>query len=225
LSTPTVPALEDGTVVVSTDSPRTFLIEGGRRRSIPDEATLVTHRLVAAPRVPLPDTEIDPLPPGPALPPAPKATAQVKTFLGGGHYMDTGATLLGSGELTAVTRTYNITWLSGFTGGVIVTLQDESGVVIAASPLQRYGVDGTALGRSDRTESWSASFSPELVARTRSIAIVHAWVPKVDLLGTVLIVIEVGKFLWELFQILIGKGSAGGGEGPKLPGPLLPSPI
>jgi hypothetical protein len=221
----TAVAFEDGTLLVSADSPRTFLVEDGHRRPIPDEATLIAHRLHARPRISLPDPDIDSLPMGSALAAQPQATVRAKTDLGGGHYMDSSAVLSPSGELSVTTRTWNITWLSGFHGGVIVTLQDENDVVIASTGQQVYGVDGTIIGRSDYTATWTALFPPDVIARTRSIVVLHAWVPRVDLIGAVRLFVELVKAVRDLIDALKNKGSAGGAQGPKLPGPMIPPVI
>src|SRR5690606_37709390 len=55
---------------------------------------------------------------------------------------------------------------------------DENGIVIdSTKQMHRFGVDGTAIGRSDRTDSWVEYIDPNDARRTRKIAASHTWEP------------------------------------------------
>src|SRR3954447_21158783 len=95
-----------------------------------------------------------------------ETSVHIDTFLGAGHYMTTDATLSADGVINAFTRTRSVTWFGGFTGGVQVLLVDANGVVIGTTNQRRYGVDGTKIGRSDRTENWTQSIDPSISSRT-----------------------------------------------------------
>jgi hypothetical protein len=95
----------------------------------------------------------------------------------GGRYMYTRATLQRSGELAGqldvVTRTKNNVKLTGFTGGVFILLRTADGAVIGVTDQQKFGVDGQWIGRYDRTDYWSWSFSPEVAAATAYMEIIQ----------------------------------------------------
>jgi hypothetical protein len=100
--------------------------------------------------------------------------------LGAGHFMHTRAALtIATGQLNAWTRTKTVTWFGGFRGGVAVLLADGDDNVMAVgqTPFQTYGVDGTAIGRSDRTDSWSAQIDPADAQRVERMLVFHTWNP------------------------------------------------
>lgn len=140
-----------------------------------------------------------------------EASVHVDSFLGAGHYMTTDATLSSDGVINAFTRTRSVTWFGGFTGGVQVLMVDENGVVIGTTGQRRYGVDGTKIGRSDRTEHWTETIDPSIANRTVKLAAIHAWTPKVNMAQIIGTAIEVGKFIWDLLEEVNRKDSADGG--------------
>ncbi|MCA0757315.1 hypothetical protein KP806_19850 [Paenibacillus sp. N4] len=95
----------------------------------------------------------------------------------GGRYMYTRATLQRSGalagQLDVVTRTKNNVKLTGFTGGVFILLRTADGAVIGVTDQKKFGVDGQWIGRYDRTDYWSWSFSPEVAAATAYMEIIQ----------------------------------------------------
>ena len=91
---------------------------------------------------------------------------------------------------------------------------DADGVAIGSTTMHSFGVDGTRIGTSDRTENWTEYVDPAIANRTASLTVTHAWVPKVEMEEMVRISIEVGKFIWDLIQIINAAGNAGGGTGP-----------
>ncbi|MCZ8521974.1 MULTISPECIES: hypothetical protein [Paenibacillus] len=95
----------------------------------------------------------------------------------GGRYMYTKATLQRSGplagKLDATTRTKNSVKFTGFTGGVFILLRNADNAVIGVTEQHKYGVDGTWLGRYDRTDYWTHNFAPEVAADTTSLEIIQ----------------------------------------------------
>jgi hypothetical protein len=83
-----------------------------------------------------------------------------------------------SGALNAVTHIWEVTELRGFVGAVAVVLTDANKTPLWVSPTQKYGVDGRAMGTSDRTENWTANVPAALLQHTRGIAIVQRWDPR-----------------------------------------------
>lgn len=93
-------------------------------------------------------------------------------------YMETTFGLNSAGRLTARTKTWTNVKLKGFTGGVYIVFVDASGSPVWNSEQQRYGVDGTMVGKSDRTENWSANVPPEIRSQIKGYAIVHEYTPR-----------------------------------------------
>jgi hypothetical protein len=200
----------DGTLIMSPTSPAIYLIEGGQRRWIPDPTTFEAMGFRWENVQTLPDVAVNQIPLGPPLPPIHRLAIHVDTFLGAGHYMTTDATLA-NGVLKAITRTRTVTWLGGFTGGVHVVLADANDIVIGTSNQQTFGVDGTFIGRSDRTEHWSENIDPDIARRTARLGVVHAWAPKVDTAEMVRRAIEIGKVIWELIAEANQEDGSGAG--------------
>jgi hypothetical protein len=119
--------------------------------------------------------------------------------LGSGHYMDTNVALTPDGKLSVTTRTRTVTWFGGFTGGVMVGMVDANGIVLDRA-VNRFGVDGTAVGRSDRTEPWEAYFSPDTANRATQLFIAHYWDPKVKMEEMVRIGIIVVEIIVEILR-------------------------
>jgi hypothetical protein len=142
----------------------------------------------------------------------------VYTFLGAGHHMWTNAGMLTSaGLLQANTRTKSQTWFGGFTGGVEITIQDRDGFIIWITPPRRFGVDGTAIGRSDRTDYWEANPPREIIDQATTLAVAHFWSPNWQqnlnrwlAVGTQ-IATAIGAIRTQV------SGGAGGGVGPPNP--------
>ena len=92
--------------------------------------------------------------------------------------MYTRFTLNPNGNLYTTTRTWTKVKLKGFTGGVFIALTDVSGFPIWTTTQQRYGVDGTWIGKSDRTETWQAKVPADILARVEGYAIVQEHTPR-----------------------------------------------
>ncbi|XWK87470.1 MAG: hypothetical protein U7127_25260 [Phormidium sp.] len=116
----------------------------------------------------------------PPLPPPNILTAkQQHNDVGGGH-METSVTVYDTGRLDAVTRTWTNVKMAGFRGGVVVVLLDVNNHRLWASGLRTYGVDGTWIGRSNRTESWSEQVPSEVISRVSGCEIIHQHNPSDD---------------------------------------------
>ncbi len=93
-------------------------------------------------------------------------------------YMNTSFNLDSNGNLNAITKTWTTVRLSGFTGGVSIVFVDASGSAVWSTEQQRYGVDGTVIGNSKRTESWQAKVPPEIRSQIKGYAIVQEPTPR-----------------------------------------------
>jgi len=114
------------------------------------------------------------------LAPGGQIVLDLDSFLGAGHYMTTHGVLrkiTGGGHVDATTRTRTITMFGGFHGGVNMVYSDAEGFPVGMSATQRYGVDGTWIGRSDRTDYWSEELSEDWATRTTTITLFHFWQP------------------------------------------------
>jgi hypothetical protein len=115
-----------------------------------------------------------------------------------GHFMQSWVWLRGT-ELTVRTRTETVTWFGGYTGGVSVILFDADGRRIPHDDIRyRYGVDGRAFGSGWREVTEVYQLPRNVSDAAESIAILHYWDPKVDLVDVSL---QVAVFIWELIEI------------------------
>ena len=85
--------------------------------------------------------------------------------------------LYSKGHIDAQTRTRTITWFGGFHGTVYLVFSDANGIPKGMSQSHVFGVDGTWIGQSDRTNYWSEDIDPGVAAATASLAIFHSWAP------------------------------------------------
>ncbi|MBT2523486.1 hypothetical protein [Arthrobacter sp. ISL-28] len=97
--------------------------------------------------------------------------------MGAGHYMRTHADFYDNGGIAAWTRTESVTWFGGYVGTVAVIVYDKNGFFIDATPVQAFGVNGTAWGGSDRTDTWYHTWDAEFAARAAggTLLAVHSW--------------------------------------------------
>lgn len=206
--------VDDGSIVVVGDE--TFLMEQGALRPVKSEAAAVGLAQPDRPVSFLSVEEARSLPVGEvfAAPAENIDTGLVYTFLGSGHQMWTRAILdRGTNRLQAQTRTRCYTWFGGFTGGVQITANEANGMIAWTSPARRFGVDGTMIGRSDRTDAWLEQIPPEIVAKTASLTIFHFWSPdwmkNLDQwLKVGIQVAEAVKVLLGLFGVKVGSGGS-----------------
>jgi hypothetical protein len=82
---------------------------------------------------------------------------------------------MSTGVLNANTRTATYTWFGGFKGGVQVAIVDDTGFVKAITPTQRYGVDGTWIGKSQQNVNWTYQFSQDEMKNVMYMQIFHFW--------------------------------------------------
>jgi hypothetical protein len=92
--------------------------------------------------------------------------------LGSKRWMSTDATLSGT-TLYAVTTTHAGERLRGYHGCVTVLFQNSVGAVLGQTAVQRYGVDGSAIGTNHRVVAWNNPVSAAIAANTTSLAIQH----------------------------------------------------
>jgi hypothetical protein len=101
-------------------------------------------------------------------------TASRSDAVGLGQFMTTSATATCSGAtINAITRTRatNVYW--GFRGCVAFDLFDGGGKLMRRTAPTCFGVDGTLIGVSDRTDAVSQPLTPAEAASLRAIAIIH----------------------------------------------------
>jgi hypothetical protein len=95
--------------------------------------------------------------------------------VGAGQFMTTSATATCSNAtIAATTRTMTTNAFWGFHGCVAFDLIDGSARVMRRTPAMCFGVDGTFVGRSDRTDTFTQSMTPAEAASLRMIGIVHS---------------------------------------------------
>ena len=159
-----------------------YVVEGGQRRLIPDRVALLDLGLDASNVEVVADAELEkiPLAAEPELAPGQQLTLDLYSFLGSGHYMQTWGVLRKTdwgGRIDATTRTWTITMFGGFRGGVNILYTDAEDFPVGMSPTQSFGVDGTWIGRSNRTDYWSADLTQDQATRTTKITIFQFWNP------------------------------------------------
>jgi hypothetical protein len=93
------------------------------------------------------------------------------------HRMTTHGVMLRSGHVDATTRTLTRTWFGGFHGAVQILFEDAHGITIGATDIYTFGVDGTWIGRSDRTDYWTEEVGTNVAGRTSAIHVLHFWNP------------------------------------------------
>jgi hypothetical protein len=135
----------------------------------------------------------------------------VHTNMGANHFMDTHGTLLKTGHIDATTRTRTGTLLGGFHGGVAITLDDANGITIGGTTGRHvFGVDGTWIGRSDRTDYWSEDVGPGLAERATAIHVYHFWAPQYSAIQTIVNkAVEAAKPAIEVYNQIKGAGGDG----------------
>lgn len=178
----TLSDLGDGTLVTSDRDGDTFLITAGRRQLVTNVSALFAAGI--DPRQARPVTlaapQLDQLPLAENPVAALVGTNQIDTgdvFLGAGHYMHTWGTISGTGQIAMQTRTRTVTWFGGYHGAVRLIACDGSGAPTFQSQDHRYGVDGTMIGTSDRTDAWWETMTADQANRTTQVAIFHVWDP------------------------------------------------
>lgn len=152
--------LTDGTILTSAADGAPYLFQDGRRKRILSPAGVLAAGVdlhsSAAQQLTLSEEQLQRIPSAGLL--APAGTRQFDsglTHLGTNHWMRTWGVLeLGTGQISAQTRTATFTWFGGYHGATYVIFSDANDAPVFQSSLHRYGVDGTAIGTSDRTDAW-----------------------------------------------------------------------
>ena len=156
-------------LLISVTVPSTFLYSGveAKAQSIAPETDLAPESA--------PETDLAPQSTTLTFPV--QGTSEKTVWKKKGH-MKTSFDLDSNGNLNATTKTWSDSKLAGFTGGVIIAFTDASGIAIWSTEQQRYGVDGKAIGNSNRTENWQAKVPPEILSRIGGYAIVQEHTPR-----------------------------------------------
>jgi hypothetical protein len=169
----------DGCLLASPPDAPIYVVLNGARRWIPDPQTFNARGYDWNDVEAVSATELGLIPLGTPIPSV--KTLSVDTgnvFLGNGHYMHTTASLTAeNGAIGAITRTWTITMFGGYHGGVSLLLVDSNGALVHPTPVMRYGVDGTAIGQSDRTDAWQNSMPQQDTGRVDTIHVIQAWDP------------------------------------------------
>jgi hypothetical protein len=180
-------AWADGTLIAAWPEPRVYVMQGGKKNWITSSQVFTAYgynwnqiRVISS-------VEMNAIPEGPpdygptpgAVPPELNVNTG-RQFLNAGHYMETNAKFTrADGVVAGGTTTETITLLGGFHGGVYGILADAGGVPVPGgqSPLYRYGVDGTLIGNSKRTDGWSFPSNPTQAVNVHSLSIFQIWAP------------------------------------------------
>ena len=161
--------------------PRIFVVRDGKRYPILDFRSFRDAGYDPSQVQKIPDAELDTLPlVRPKLGPGEQIVLDLNTFLGSGHYMTTWGVMRktdSGAHVDATTRTRTITMFGGFRGGVNMVYSDINGFPVGMSDTQTYGVDGTWIGRSDRTDYWSQDLPSDWANRTTALTILQFWNP------------------------------------------------
>ncbi|WP_374969012.1 hypothetical protein [Terrabacter sp. BE26] len=185
------PSIPHGALITSRADGSSYLMAPGGLQQIMSPGQITGNpylNLHSAPRFELTPELIDDLSsPAPTRDgtAAPLATGEFRAvsfdsgdvFLGAGHWMRTWGTLAQSGQVAAMTRTRTLTWFGGYHGGVHLIAVDGDEAPVWMSQLHRFGVDGTWIGQSDRTDAWWEDMPLDQLVRVQKFYIFQAWAP------------------------------------------------
>jgi hypothetical protein len=102
-------------------------------------------------------------------------TASQTDQVGSGEFVSTSTIVDRGAEMMYTTvHTWTTNWFWGFHGCVEFDLLSAGGAVATHSQTVCYGVDGTAIGRSDRTDKISWHLRPYTASVVRSVRIIHS---------------------------------------------------
>jgi hypothetical protein len=95
--------------------------------------------------------------------------------VGAGQFMTT-TTVVDrlNATMNSTVRTWTTNWFWGFHGCVAFDLLDGAGKVITHSQRPCFGVDGTAIGQSDRTDQLQWHLTASQASAIRSVRIIHS---------------------------------------------------
>lgn len=206
----------DGTSSCGTPNlapPRLYVMRGGHLHLIRDARQFRKAGYDRLAVQVIPDAELESLPLAveAQLAPGEEIILDLDSFLGAGHYMTTYGVLRKAaegGHVDATTRTRTITMFGGFHGAVNMLYSDAAGFPVGMSATQRFGVDGTWIGRSDRTDYWSEELSEDWATRTTAITLFHFWQPD-QLDDVVRRGVDMVKPIVEIIQDVVNIGGEG----------------
>ena len=192
-------------------SPRLYVVRQGKRYPVTDPRSFREAGFDPSAVKVISDAELEKIPVVKKLGPGEQIVLDLDSFLGAGHYMTTWGVLRkteSGGHIDATTRTRTITMFGGFRGGVNIVYSDAQGFPVGMSETQSFGVDGTWIGRSDRTDYWSMDLSQDWATRTTGMTIFEFWNPW-SLQDTVRKLVDTVRPLVEIVQAVanIGGGS------------------
>jgi hypothetical protein len=159
------------------------------RRGLPALALLIAALALFSPPSALaqPDCDLTPDAPictgerpptggGGGTPTAPTVFTTSRTDqVGAGQFMSTTTTVDRlNATMNSTVRTWTTNWFWGFHGCVAFDLLDGAGNVITHSQRPCFGVDGTAIGQSDRTDPIQWHLTSSQAANIRSVRIIHS---------------------------------------------------
>jgi hypothetical protein len=165
-----------GVLVKGLDSAQVYVINHlGARNLIPDPETFYDYDFVWSKLKEISQGSVNAIPLGAPLP----HSARFE-FSGGGRlprYVSRNMETSGNFStktrlLTATTHTWETTALAGFKGGVSVIFADNHGLILTQA-VREFGVDGTWIGRSDRTDTWQESIDQNTADHTVSVYVIH----------------------------------------------------
>jgi hypothetical protein len=111
---------------------------------------------------------------------APRTVDTGDKSVGGPRYMRAIVSLDDAGSMQVRTHTFVHIDLSGFTGGVLVSLSDVDGNILYVTPLVQYGVDGRWVfwSESDRWVNEYYSVGADIARQTDRIDVWVGWAPR-----------------------------------------------
>ena len=189
--------------------PRLFVVRQGKRYPVTDFGSFREAGFDPSAIKVISDAELEKIPlVKPRLGAGEQIVLSDDVFLGAGHYMTTWGVLRkteSGAHIDATTRTRTITMFGGFHGGVNIVYSDAQGFPVGMSETQSFGVDGTWIGRSDRTDYWSQDLPPDWAARITDITIFQFWNPW-SLQDQVRKLVDLVKPIAEIVQAVINMG-------------------
>ena len=190
--------------------PRLYVVRQGMRYPITDPRSFREDGFDPSAVKVIPDAELEKIPVARKLGMAPgeQIVLDLDLFLGAGHYMTTWGVLrktASGAHIDATTRTRTITMFGGFHGGVNIVYSDAQGFPVGMSDTQSYGVDGTWIGRSDRTDYWYQDLPQDWATRITKITINQFWNPW-SLQDTVRKLVDTVRPIVEIAQAVINLG-------------------
>jgi hypothetical protein len=171
---------KDGTLLSVFAETAPYVVQGGKASQVPSPQEFAARGFDPNKIMRVPADLRGRLTVGPPLAPSVGvlAFASGDQFLGAGHYMNTHGTLdRQSGRVAATTRIRTITWFGGYHGSAHIIFADTNDAPVWQSQDHRYGVDGTAVGTSDRTTAWFEAMKAGDTGRVTAYYLFQAWAP------------------------------------------------